>query len=222
MSWNYNRLDVGTPATFMDSWSEAGNSKGRLRIGYLSSDLREHAVGYLMTEVFALHDRSKVEVFALLLRPGVPRPAASALQEYRRPLGFPRRYGRCGGRPADSRRWHTDPCRSERGYTREARLKLVAMRPAPVIVNWLGYPGTMASPLSPLHYRRRLDHSRGQRGLLFREGFEIATVINPACAIVPWRPRDRAGVTLGFPITEWSTAVSMERTNSADPPSNAG
>jgi len=32
------------------------------------------------------------------------------------------------------------------GYTREARLKLVAMRPAPVIVNWLGYPGTMASP----------------------------------------------------------------------------
>jgi predicted O-linked N-acetylglucosamine transferase (SPINDLY family) len=32
------------------------------------------------------------------------------------------------------------------GYTREARTKLVAMRPAPIIVNWLGYPGTMASP----------------------------------------------------------------------------
>jgi predicted O-linked N-acetylglucosamine transferase (SPINDLY family) len=32
------------------------------------------------------------------------------------------------------------------GYTREARLKLVALRPAPVIVNWLGFPGTMASP----------------------------------------------------------------------------
>jgi predicted O-linked N-acetylglucosamine transferase (SPINDLY family) len=32
------------------------------------------------------------------------------------------------------------------GYTREARLKLVARRPAPVIVNFLGYPGTMGSP----------------------------------------------------------------------------
>ncbi len=32
------------------------------------------------------------------------------------------------------------------GYTRDARLKLVALRPAPVIINWLGYPGTIASP----------------------------------------------------------------------------
>jgi predicted O-linked N-acetylglucosamine transferase (SPINDLY family) len=32
------------------------------------------------------------------------------------------------------------------GYTREARLKLVAKRPAPIIVNWLGFPGTMGSP----------------------------------------------------------------------------
>ena len=32
------------------------------------------------------------------------------------------------------------------GYTRFARTPLLAMRPAPVIVNWLGYPGTMGSP----------------------------------------------------------------------------
>jgi predicted O-linked N-acetylglucosamine transferase (SPINDLY family) len=32
------------------------------------------------------------------------------------------------------------------GYTREARHRLLALRPAPVIVNWLGYPGTLASP----------------------------------------------------------------------------
>jgi predicted O-linked N-acetylglucosamine transferase (SPINDLY family) len=32
------------------------------------------------------------------------------------------------------------------GYTRDARLKLVLQRPAPVIVNWLGFPGSMASP----------------------------------------------------------------------------
>jgi predicted O-linked N-acetylglucosamine transferase (SPINDLY family) len=32
------------------------------------------------------------------------------------------------------------------GYTKDARNKVFARRPAPVIVNWFGYPGTMGSP----------------------------------------------------------------------------
>jgi predicted O-linked N-acetylglucosamine transferase (SPINDLY family) len=32
------------------------------------------------------------------------------------------------------------------GYTRDGRTKLLALRPAPVIVNWLGFPGTTGSP----------------------------------------------------------------------------
>ena len=32
------------------------------------------------------------------------------------------------------------------GYTKHARTKIFAYRPAPVIVNWCGYPGTMGSP----------------------------------------------------------------------------
>ena len=32
------------------------------------------------------------------------------------------------------------------GHTRDARLGIFARRPAPIIVNWLGYPGTMGSP----------------------------------------------------------------------------
>ena len=32
------------------------------------------------------------------------------------------------------------------GYTHSARTKMLAMRPAPIVVNWLGYPGTMGSP----------------------------------------------------------------------------
>jgi predicted O-linked N-acetylglucosamine transferase (SPINDLY family) len=32
------------------------------------------------------------------------------------------------------------------GYTRDARVKMLNLRPAPVIVNWLGFPGSMASP----------------------------------------------------------------------------
>ena len=32
------------------------------------------------------------------------------------------------------------------GYTKHALTKIFAYRPAPIIVNWCGYPGTMGSP----------------------------------------------------------------------------
>src|SRR5262249_22686802 len=32
------------------------------------------------------------------------------------------------------------------GYTKDARAKVFARRPAPVIVNWFGFPGSMGSP----------------------------------------------------------------------------
>ncbi|HQN52382.1 MAG TPA: tetratricopeptide repeat protein, partial [Phenylobacterium sp.] len=41
----------------------------RLRVGYVSSDLRDHAVGYLMAELFEVHDREKIEVFAYYCGP---------------------------------------------------------------------------------------------------------------------------------------------------------
>lgn len=146
---HYNQRDVGTPASGVITSHCAAQARpaSRLRIGYLSSDLREHAVGHLMAEVFGLHNRSKVEVFAYYCG---PEPAANdALNARFR---------------ASTDHWipisHLDDATAARrieadgiqilvdvnGYTQEGRTKLVALRPAPVIVNWLGYPGTMGSP----------------------------------------------------------------------------
>ena len=41
----------------------------RLRVGYVSSDLRDHAIGYLMAELFELHHKSDIEVFAYYCGP---------------------------------------------------------------------------------------------------------------------------------------------------------
>ena len=145
LAHHYNRLDVGAPEGAFTSWPRAMERTGPLRIGYLSSDLREHAVGYLMTEVLGLHDRAQVEIFAYYCGPESHDALHAHFQS-----------------TADH--WtaitHLDDATAARriaedgiqilvdlnGYTREARLKLVALRPAPVIVNWLGFPGTMASP----------------------------------------------------------------------------
>ena len=61
------------------AWSEALDVNGArfsgcnglgdvpIRLGYLSSDLHEHATAYLMHRLFELHDRDKFEVFAYSL-----------------------------------------------------------------------------------------------------------------------------------------------------------
>ena len=41
----------------------------RMRVGYVSSDLRDHAVGYLMAEFFELHSKKQVEVFVYYCGP---------------------------------------------------------------------------------------------------------------------------------------------------------
>src|ERR1700742_2516712 len=61
VAWNYNRRDVDKPTSPMITGHWGAQRAGPLRIGYLSSDLREHAVGHLMAEVFQLPAGSAVE-----------------------------------------------------------------------------------------------------------------------------------------------------------------
>lgn len=143
---HYNQIDVGSPAGTMTAWPGAvREGEGPLRVGYLSSDLREHAVGYLMTEVPGLHDRSRVEVFSYYC--GVDSPDAmhahfQAASDHFRVISHLDDAAAAKLMADDGLQILVDL----NGYTRDARLKLVALRPAPVIVNWLGYPGTMGSP----------------------------------------------------------------------------
>jgi predicted O-linked N-acetylglucosamine transferase (SPINDLY family) len=142
---HYNRLDVGTLTEAALSWPKAEASSAPLKIGYLSSDLRDHAVGYLIAEVFGLHDRSKVEVFAYYCGPEAKDTLHQSFQ------GSVDHWVsiRDLDDVAAAKQISDDGIQilvDLNGYTREARLKLVALRPAPVIVNWLGFPGSMASP----------------------------------------------------------------------------
>ncbi|HEY8617298.1 N-acetylglucosamine transferase [Phenylobacterium sp.] len=117
----------------------------RLRVGYVSSDLRDHAIGYLMAELFELHDREKVEVFAYYC--GVPPSGAlherikAAVEHYVDIRGM--NDDQAAARIAAD---GIDILVDVNGHTRDARSAVFARRPAPVLVNWLGYPGTMGSP----------------------------------------------------------------------------
>ena len=145
MAWHYNKTDVGLPAAALTTWPKAMAGSGPLRIGYLSSDLREHAVGYLMADVFACHDRSAVEVFAYYCGPKAQDSMHGHFQntaDHWRSINDLDDIAAARHIADDGIQILVDL----NGYTREARFKLVALRPAPIIVNWLGFPGTMASP----------------------------------------------------------------------------
>jgi predicted O-linked N-acetylglucosamine transferase (SPINDLY family) len=118
---------------------------GRLRIGYLSSDLHEHATAYLIAEVLELHDRSRFEVFAYSYGPEDKSPMRARLRaacEHFTDIAWD---------PDDIAARHIredalDVLVDLKGYTLGARTAILARRPCAVQINWLGYPGTMGAP----------------------------------------------------------------------------
>ena len=145
LAHHYNRVDVGDPGALLSPRTPITAVPGPLRVGYLSSDLREHAVGYLITEVFGLHARERVEAFAYYCGPDSSDPLH---QHFKATAHHFSSLSNLDDSSA-ARRIADDNVQilvDLNGYTRDARLKVVAQRPAPVIVNWLGFPGSMASP----------------------------------------------------------------------------
>ena len=62
------------------------------------------------------------------------------------------------------------------GYTKDARTKVFARRPAPIIVNWFGFPGTMGTPYHHYIIADDDDHPAARRDLLLREGAAAAVL----------------------------------------------
>lgn len=138
--------DVAPASDRRDAPIETGR---RLRIGYVSSDMRTHAVGYLMANLFEAHDPSAIEVFIYYC--GIPaddeiNQRIKAAAEHWIDIRSMSDDDAAAKIAADG----IDILIDVNGHTREARIGVFARQPAPVIVNWLGYPGTMGSPFH--HY----------------------------------------------------------------------
>ncbi|MBS0297598.1 MAG: N-acetylglucosamine transferase [Proteobacteria bacterium] len=139
-------IDPGPYDPTLDRRDATIDLKGRrLRIGYVSSDLRDHAIGYLMAEMFELHDREQVEVFTYYCGPKASGPTWDRI---RSAVEHPRDISELDDTAAARliAEDGIDILVDINGHTRFARSAVFARRPAPVIVNWLGYPGTMGTP----------------------------------------------------------------------------
>jgi protein O-GlcNAc transferase len=115
-------------------------STARLTIGYVSSDLRNHAIGHLISSLFGLHDRARFRVIAYSNSPddgSVYRARTERDSDaFREVFAL--------GDDALARQIVEDGVDilvDVNGFTDGHRLGVFAMRPAPVQVTWLGFPG---------------------------------------------------------------------------------
>lgn len=143
----YAREMVPVPelAPFDFAQRQREDRKRKLRIGYVSSDLREHAVGFGLAEMLELHDHERFEIHAYYCgidRDDPTRARIRASVDHWLDI-------RTLSDDAAAQRIHADGIDiliDLNGYTRDARTGVFARRPAPVAVNWFGFPGTMGTP----------------------------------------------------------------------------
>ena len=116
----------------------------RIRLGYLSADFHQHATAHLAAELFERHDRTRFEVFAYCYGPDDGSPMRRRLERAFdrfvdiRPLSHAQAARRI-------RADEIDLLIDLKGHTLNARTATLAARPAPIQVNYLGYPGTMGA-----------------------------------------------------------------------------
>ncbi|MGA2492253.1 MAG: tetratricopeptide repeat protein [Roseiarcus sp.] len=119
--------------------------RDRIRLGYFSSDLRNHATSHLLAGVIERHDKTRFEVSAFSFGPGyaddmrkrltaafdhfldVSERSDTEIAELARSLGI-------------------DIALDLNGYTRHHRIGIFANRAAPIQAGYLGYPGTTGAP----------------------------------------------------------------------------
>jgi predicted O-linked N-acetylglucosamine transferase (SPINDLY family) len=133
------------PVSKQALWRGERYDHDRIRLAYLSADFNDHAVATLMAGVFEHHDRTRFETIAVSLSP------ASVTDRRRRLERAFDRFVEAGDRDDLAaarllRGMEIDIAVDLMGYTGECRPRILGFRPAPIQVNYLGFPGTMGSP----------------------------------------------------------------------------
>ncbi|MET0638377.1 MAG: tetratricopeptide repeat protein, partial [Hyphomicrobium sp.] len=136
-------FDVPENHRFTTHSSRLGERQ-RIRLGFLSCDFFEHATAMLFAEVLEKLDRTRFEIFGYCYSPDDGSAMRERLLQNFEHL---RIIGPITNRDTAEliRSDAIDILIDLKGYTKDARPEILAYRPAPIQVNYLGYPGTMGA-----------------------------------------------------------------------------
>jgi predicted O-linked N-acetylglucosamine transferase (SPINDLY family) len=132
------------PAATAPLWRDERYAHNRIRIAYLSADFRQHPMAYSMAGVFDAHDRSRFETIAISFGPASQDPVRRRLEtafdcfrDVRTMVDWD--IARL------LRELEVDIAVDLMGYTNNSRPGILAFRPAPVQVNYIGFAGTLGA-----------------------------------------------------------------------------
>ncbi len=142
----------------IDIGLQASKSKDKkLKIGYLSADFRLHPLAFLITELIEKHDRNQFEITAYSYGKDDKTSARKRLIK-----AFDRFIDITNlndiGATKKINQDEIDILVDLTGYTQSSRTGIVALKPAAIHINWLGFPGTMGEIVGNLASESLFDY----------------------------------------------------------------
>lgn len=125
-------------------WQGEQYAHQRLRVAYLSADFHQHPTACLMAELFELHDHRRFEIIGLSFGPddqsAIRARLIGAFDQFHDVRTLTDMQVAVLMRDME-----VDIAVDLKGHTQDARFGILAHRPAPIQVSYLGYPGSMGA-----------------------------------------------------------------------------
>jgi len=144
--WSKDKLQSAEIVSAPHRFQFSRHENRKIRVGYLSNDFQEHATSLLLIEMFEAHNRDRFELYAYSYGAEDHNAMRQRLQ------GVFHDFQNIGDR-TDSQAAcaiHSDGIDilvDLKGYTQNSRTSIMMLHPAPIQVNYLGYPGTLGADI---------------------------------------------------------------------------
>lgn len=123
------------------SFDDRRKAKEKLIIGYLSNDFHNHATAHLLRSIFGLHKRKRFTIYSYSYGEDDGSAFRKKIAEDSDGFFDIRKLSH-GDAAKKINEDQVDILVELKGYTKSNRLSICALRPAPVQVTYLGFPGT--------------------------------------------------------------------------------
>lgn len=180
------------PAASAALWNGERYQHQRIRVAYLSADFQEHATAHLMAGMFEAHDKQRFETIAISFGPAAQDAMRQRLQAtFDRFIDVREKSDLEVARLL--RELEVDIAVDLKGFTGNGRLGILAHRPAPVQVSYLGYPGTSGAGyidylVADKHLIRDGDERHYSEKVVFLpDSYQVNDARRPIAESVPTR-----------------------------------
>jgi len=121
-------------------WNGEKYNHKKIRIGYISPDFRDHAVGRVIAGVFERHDRDRFELYGLSTATDQSQLRERLISAFDHFIPINPVFAHAAAKIIRDN--EIDILIDLAGHTRYSGLSAMAFKPSPVQVTWLGFPGS--------------------------------------------------------------------------------